>query len=65
MPEETRTLPIRLPLSEYDKVKQLAEDEGRTMSDVVRLALQNYLSAAGVETKIRVKRGGNMRKNSE
>lgn len=58
---DTRLLTVKMRGEDYDKLRQQAENENRPMSDVVREAIQSYLNAAGVEGKIKVKRGGDRR----
>lgn len=55
---DTRTLPIRLPISGYDELKNLADEEGRSLSDVTRTALEEYAQRRGKKLKLNIQRGG-------
>ncbi len=55
---DTRTLPIRLPISGYKELKELADEEGRSLSDVTRAALEEYAKRRGKTLKLNIQRGG-------
>lgn len=44
--EEEMRLNVRMPKSEYRKLKQFAFDQEMTVSDVVRLALRAFMSVS-------------------
>ena len=62
---ETQLLTVKMAKGDYEKLRQLAEDENRPMSEIVRMAVQSYMNAAGVKGEIRVKRGGDRRKKDD
>jgi hypothetical protein len=45
-----RVIPVRVEEKDYRRLKQIAERELRTMSQVVRLAIREYLRALPPET---------------
>jgi hypothetical protein len=45
----------------YDALKDVAEEENRLLSDVIRIALEDYLKSKGRDVSAAVDRGGDRR----
>ena len=41
--KETATINIRIPKSDLDKIRKLAEDDGRTINNYICLIIRKYL----------------------
>ena len=51
-------LQITFTQTAYDTLKEVSEKEGRVMADVVRNAVEEYLTARGYEIDTSIQRGG-------
>ena len=55
-PRNTRTITFSLPPEMAERVKQVMRDEGRTMSELVREALRNYMEEREWRRTVRYER---------
>lgn len=55
---ETREIFVKVPAEGYEQLKELAESEHRTLSDFVRLALEESAARKGKPIPLSVRRGG-------
>lgn len=62
---KSRILPIRIPLDEYDELRSLADKERRSISELVRLAIEAYAQERGYNLDLRVERGGDKERKSD
>lgn len=58
--ERSQVVPVRVPKAEYAKVAEFAKKERRSVSDLFRVALEDYMRAKGEEIDLFVARGAPM-----
>jgi len=54
----TRKFTLKLPPEDYEQLQQIATEEERGMSDVVRTAIKEYAAKRGRKLTGQVERGG-------
>lgn len=55
---KTKQLVIRVQEQDMDSLRELAEDERRSVSDMVRLAVEEFAARRGKTIRLEVDRGG-------
>jgi predicted transcriptional regulator len=58
---KTKQLHVIVPMNVYKTLKDVADDQRRSLSDVARDAIEDYLKTRGHDIKVTVERGGDRR----